>query len=79
MDRKYKRIAKQAGFTIDLKRDDMRHFPIEKARIQIIFPLLYVGIATVLCYGWILEWNAPLATPLILHFILGLTLTARSM
>ena len=76
MDRNYKRVAKQAGFTIDLKRgDDMRNFPIEKARIQIIYPLLYIGIATVLCYGWALERNAPLAAPLILHFTIGLTLT----
>ena len=76
MDRNYKRVAKLAGFMVDLKRgDDMRHFPTEKARIQVIFPLLYVGIAAVLCYGWVLERNAPLAAPLVLHFIIGLTLT----
>ena len=53
----------------------MRHFPLEKARIQVIFPLLYGGIAALLCYDWMLERDAPLATPLILHFIIGLTLT----
>ena len=53
----------------------MRNFPIEKARIQVILPLLDIGIATVLCYGWVLERNAHLAAPLILHFIIGLTLT----
>ena len=53
----------------------MRNFPIEKARIQVILPLLDIGIATVLCYGWVLERNAHLAAPLILYFIIGLTLT----
>ena len=76
MDWNYRRVAKGAGITIDRKRgDDMRDFPIEKARIQVAWPLLYVGQAALLCYGWVLEKNAPLAAPLILLFILGLSLT----
>ena len=76
MDMNYRRIAKNAGFSIDLKRgDDMRHFPIEKARIQVFIIPLYVGTASVFCWGWVLEHNAPLAAPMILSFIIGLTLT----
>ena len=76
MDYNYRRVAKQAGISIDRKRgDDMRHFPIEKARFQVIWPLLYVGNATILCYGWVLERNARLAAPLILQFIMGPCLT----
>lgn len=76
MDFNYRRVAKQAGFKTDIKRgDDLRNFPIEKARIQVILPPLFVGIAAVLCYGWVLEQNAHLAAPLILQLIMGLTLT----
>ena len=76
MDYNYKRVAKAAGITVDRKRgEDMKNFPIEKARIQLIWPLLYTGIATILCYGWVLEKEAHLAAPLILQFIMGVCLT----
>ena len=76
MDYNYKRVAKKAGFTVDIKRgDDMRHFPIEKARIQVIWPTLYFGVAALLCYGWVLVQNAPLAAPLVLTFIIGMSFT----
>ena len=72
LDRNYKRVAKQIGFTIDRKRgDDLRHFPIERARLEIIWPLLGFGLACVLCYGWVLEKNANLAAPLVLQFFIG--------
>lgn len=52
MDRNYKRVTKQAGIIIDIKRgDDMRHFPIELARIESITATIYPGIATILGYG----------------------------
>ena len=76
MDMNYRRVAKNVGFHIDLKRgDDMRHFPIEKARIQVFIIPLYIGIASIFCWGWVLESNAPLVAPMILSFIIGLTLT----
>ena len=76
MDMNYRRVAKQAGITVDRKRgDNMRTFPIEKARIQVIWPQLYVGILATLCYGWVMQVRAPLAAPLILQFIIGLCLT----
>ncbi len=73
LDRNYKKVARQIGFTIDRKRgDDMRHFPIERARLEIMGPFLCIGLACVLCYGWVLEKNANLAAPLILQFCIGL-------
>jgi multidrug resistance protein len=72
LDRNYKKVARQIGFTIDRKHgDDLRHFPIERARLEIIWPLLGFGLACVLCYGWVLEKNANLAAPLILQFFIG--------
>ncbi|KAM0796071.1 chloramphenicol resistance protein [Usnea florida] len=76
MDMNYKRVAKNAGLRIDIKRgDDMRNFPLEKARIQVFIIPLYFGIAAILVWGWVLERNAPLAAPLVLSFIIGLCLT----
>lgn len=76
MDMNYKRVARNAGFRIDIKRgDDLRNFPLEKARIQVFIIPLYFGIAAILCWGWVLERNAPLAAPLVLSFIIGLCLT----
>ena len=76
MDMNYRRVANGAGITIDLKRgDNMRDFPIEKARLQVAWPLLYVGQAALLCYGWVLEKNARLAAPMILLFVMGFCLT----
>lgn len=73
LDRNYKKIARDIGFSIDRKRgDNLRHFPIERARLEIIWPLLSVGLACYLCYGWVLEKNANLAVPLVLQFFLGL-------
>ena len=52
MDMNYKRVAKQAGFKINIKRgDDTRHFRLEKARIQVFIVPLYIGIAAILCWG----------------------------
>ena len=76
MDMNYKRIAKQVGITIDVERgEDMRNFPIELARIQVIWVILYPGIAAILCYGWALQREANLAVPLVLLSIIGLSLT----
>lgn len=72
LDRNYKRVARQIGFTIDRKRgDDLRNFPIERARIELIWPMLSVGLAAILCYGWVLEKEAHLAAPLVLTFLVG--------
>lgn len=76
MDMNYKRIAKRIGMTIDIKRgEDMRNFPIELARIQVIQAILYPGIAAILCYGWALQREAHLAAPLVLLSIIGFSLT----
>lgn len=75
LDFNYRRVAGQVGFKIDRKRgDNLRYFPIERARLGIIWPMLFIGLSCVLCYGWIMEINAPLAAPLVLQFFIGLCL-----
>lgn len=76
MDWNFARVGRKAGFTeinpknchtIDVD------FPIKQARISFTYPLLYLGIACVICYGWALFKNAELAVPLVLTFIIGFT------
>ncbi|KAF2805692.1 MFS general substrate transporter [Mytilinidion resinicola] len=76
MDWNYRRLAKKAGVTIDRKRgDDLKKIPIERARIQVAIPLVYLGNAALLCYGWVVEVETSLAVPLVLHFIMGIGLS----
>jgi predicted MFS family arabinose efflux permease len=73
LDRNYKRVARQICFTINRKHgDDLRYFPIERARLELIWPRLGFGLSCYLCYGWVLEKNANLAAPLVLLFLIGL-------
>lgn len=77
LDWNYKRVARKNNFTIDARRgDDLKDFPIEQARLGAILPPLYVGLVTVIAYGWALEKNSALVGPLMLLFIMGLCLTA---
>ncbi|KAJ5815158.1 hypothetical protein N7474_006935 [Penicillium riverlandense] len=73
VDYNYRRVARKLNFPVDRKKgDDLRAFPIERTRLQTVFPLMALGIAAYLPYGWVLEQRAPLAAPLILQFIIGL-------
>ena len=76
LDWNYRRTARKIGFKIDYKRgDDLSKFPIERARIQPVIPFLCVGLLAKIGYGWALHFQAPLAVPLVLIFLVGLTIT----
>ncbi|KAK0988891.1 hypothetical protein LTR91_009413 [Friedmanniomyces endolithicus] len=76
MDINFRSNARKIGYTIVKgKANDLRHFPLEKTRIQIALPLVFVGDAALLCYGWVMQVQTSLAAPLVLMFIMGLTLT----
>ncbi|KAK3116804.1 hypothetical protein LTR53_002439 [Teratosphaeriaceae sp. CCFEE 6253] len=76
MDRNFRRTAQNIGYVIVKgKANDLRTFPLERSRIQIILPLVVVGDAALLAYGWVMAAETHLAVPLVLMFIVGLTLT----
>ncbi|KAL1638954.1 hypothetical protein SLS58_008412 [Diplodia intermedia] len=76
LDWNYRRTAARIGMPIDRKRgDDLRNFPIERARIEVAVPLLAVGLASLTAYGWVMDAETHLAAPLVMFFLLGLTLT----
>lgn len=72
LDWKFRRIATSLGLPVDRKRaQSLKEFPIERARISLMLPLLFAGMATMVGYGWALEQKAMLAGPLILQFVTG--------
>ncbi len=75
IDINYRRIAKINNIIIDAKRsDDLRNFPIEKARVQVMYPLLVLGIGAMVGYGWVLQFEVHFAAPLVLQFVIGICL-----
>ncbi|KAI1113398.1 chloramphenicol resistance protein [Nemania sp. NC0429] len=75
-DWNFRRIARKLGVKVDRKRgNDMAKFPVEKARIQLIFPLIFVGTGATIGYGWALERQTSVAVPLVLSFFIGLCVT----
>ncbi|KAJ5679289.1 hypothetical protein N7462_007533 [Penicillium macrosclerotiorum] len=72
VDYNYKRTARILGFPVDRKKgDDLSNFPIERTRLQCFFPVMAVGIAAFIPYGWTLQSRTSLAAPLVLQFIIG--------
>lgn len=72
IDWNYRRYAKRHGFPLTKNRhQDLTNFPIEKARLEIALPLLYIGNIGSIAYGWTLNYRTNLAGPLILLFVFG--------
>ncbi|CEP12498.1 hypothetical protein [Parasitella parasitica] len=71
MNWKFKQLAKSLGIT-DLKKSDLDpNFPIEKARLGLVW---YFGIPfniLLIVYGWCLHFEVHMAVPIFLNFILA--------
>lgn len=76
MDRDYKITARQAGITINkVAGDNVRTFPIEKARLRSIWYFILLASAATIGFGWAVERRVHLSVPLILQFICGVSYT----
>lgn len=72
IDYSYKRTAQKLGLPVDRKKgDNLRSFPIERTRLRVVFPVMAIGIAAFIPYGWVLQQRVHLAAPLVLQFIIG--------
>ncbi|KAI1075741.1 MFS general substrate transporter [Whalleya microplaca] len=75
-DWNYRRIARRLGVRLDRRRGhDLADFPIEKVRIQLVYPLVALGSAVYVGYGWALQRETHVAVPLVLSFFIGLCVT----
>ena len=72
IDWNYRRHAKKNGFPLTKNRHlDLTNFPIERARLEVALPLLYISNLGTIAYGWTLDYQTNLAGPLILLFVTG--------
>jgi multidrug resistance protein len=72
LDINYRRTAKDCGFAIDkVAGDDLRTFPIERARTRFAYGLIAVHAAVLSAYGWACFAKAHISIPIILQFVLG--------
>ena len=70
MDHNYKVIARKIGWTIDkVSGDDLRDFPIERARSRGSYLILLWSSATLVGFGWAVDRHAHVSIPLIMSFM----------
>ena len=73
-DWNYRRHAHRSGITISTThRQNMDEFPLERARTEVILPLVLVEGLAMIAYGWVLHYETNLAGPLILLLFIGYT------
>ncbi|TVY48511.1 Itaconate transport protein [Lachnellula occidentalis] len=73
------REGRRVGIKVTKSRQqDLSHFPIEKARLQVAIPMLFLACICTIIYGWILHFRVHLAGPCIILFFLGYTLIAAT-
>ncbi|CVL01737.1 probable dityrosine transporter [Fusarium mangiferae] len=71
-NRNFKRHCEKQGIPYERsKQQDLSGFPIERARLEIGFPLLMLAAATLVCWGWAVHARAHIAVPCVLSGILG--------
>jgi hypothetical protein len=76
LDWNFRRHAKRLNIAISRGRQtDLRGFPIEMARIQVITPSIISGSLFIIAYEWVLHASVSLAGPLILLYFVGFSAT----
>lgn len=77
LDWNFRRHAKAAGVVISHNRQqDMDTLPIEKIRLQVSLPFVYLSSALVIAYGWAMETKSSLAGIEVSLFFCGVFFTA---
>ncbi|KAJ5513753.1 hypothetical protein N7463_003305 [Penicillium fimorum] len=77
LDWNFRREAQLQGMTIHKNRQqEIKKFNIERARLAITLPLIYLASLCILAYGWVMQYRTALAGPLVMLFFTGLTTTS---
>ncbi|KAI1661235.1 chloramphenicol resistance protein [Daldinia decipiens] len=73
LDRAYRRARTKRDLSTDKAvGDDLDNFPIEKARLSVIWVPLIITTVSIIVFGWTLHYHRHISIPLILQFIAGL-------
>ncbi|KAF4762640.1 hypothetical protein HAV15_006027 [Penicillium sp. str.  len=77
LDWNFRREAHLQGMIIQKNRQqEIEQFDIERARLAITLPLIYMASLCILAYGWVMQYRTSLAGPLVMLFFTGLTTTS---
>ncbi|KAF4450262.1 putative dityrosine transporter [Fusarium austroafricanum] len=72
-NRNYKRHCDKLGIPYERsKQQDLSGFPIERARLEIGFPLLMVAAVMLIGWGWAVQAKTSVAVPCVLSGFLGI-------
>lgn len=72
-DLNFRRHARLLGQPLDLSRQQtIDIFPIERIRLEVCLPMVYISCGTVLAYAWTMETNSSLAGIEVSLFFMGL-------
>ncbi|KAI1456266.1 MFS general substrate transporter [Annulohypoxylon moriforme] len=79
LDWNFRRHARIGGITISKNRQqDLAVLPIEKMRLQISLPFVYLACVAIVGYGWAMQTKASLAGIEVCLFFCGLFLSATT-
>lgn len=71
LDWNYQRMGRMEVTESISHKESLEKVPVEKARSMITIPLVVLGSLTVLAFGWVLQYGAPLPAPEVLLFFIG--------
>ncbi|KAK4038404.1 major facilitator superfamily domain-containing protein [Parachaetomium inaequale] len=75
LDFNYKRTAAESGINVkEREATDLNNFPIECARLRTVNLRVALSAVLVVGYGWALQARVSMAAPLVLQFLIGLTI-----
>lgn len=76
LDFDYRLTARQVGIRIDrVSGDDIKQFPIEKARLRSIWYFIISAALATMGFGWGVQKKVHLSFPLVMQFICGVAYT----
>jgi hypothetical protein len=55
------------------RQQEIGNFNIERARLVIALPMIYLGALSILAYGWVMQYRTSLAGPIVMLYFMGLT------
>lgn len=72
VDWNFRRHAKRVGLVINKgKQQDLRDFPIERARIEVVIPNHAIGTLALIAFGWAIKYRVHIAIPEVILFFIG--------
>jgi hypothetical protein len=76
LDYDYRATARKESIAVNnVAGDDIRHFPIERARTRSLWYFIFIGMFSTISFGWTIQARSHISAPLVLVFICGVANT----